>query len=753
MDQEAQDRFAWRMFLGLVQCIFVICAVHNFITPHHLLSTELCFAAFLITFFAMVMELNNHPTRRSFRVQASTEDAEGQWTVSLEQEHRNREIIEELGYGPCPLDHNGNWLLALSEQEWTAIEAEARLILDELAVQNGSLTTEQQTHLEQSIARRYRIRQQVALSMQEWVNKYYLWRQGLAAPILAPLPYRPSPIPRNPFMGQGGETSLMFTPFEGSALQLVPRANRTADDILQFLPSPSHSSGEFIGLTDASDRHYPIHFQVNHPSEAPLPTSTLLHNKMSSIFTPSVVKEESINTQQALQFLMEPMKNKERATSWLLKLFGETSTHSSGSEFLSSKSRSFPTLYTQMPSQVLGPAQLLPPLDHHISLMPSEAPSFRLLSPAQSESGDPSDLPIHLYGNNGLWNPEYLARRLCSVFTCMNNPQPNYIALACLPVKCMIVAPWYEHPLPTTMWPWESSEEFQPYIMGWTPTPEELFPLDMGDIFALFFLKEDIYYPWLRQLGYQTAWNTSQFRKAWLKDEVQYANGEKRCFCSLLFVQKRFAEFVDQISDHVVNAEARKVTILNQDAVASLLALGVNDLGDWLLSNNFWHYFTDACSPHYLPYAGNVTRTLRPRRAWYYFPSSQIRTVIHRAMNLASFEVLLLFCNTSKDWAKLAQYIPFVKLFPTQVLATTRKGLLWSDTRIESLIFPSCVLEYWSDDSGLAGFFFRSSKKIYNPHYFETLDFISAEELTWEKDPSPGKRKSLDACDGLQERL
>ena len=122
-------------------------------------------------------------------------------------------------------------------------------------------------------------------------------------------------------------------------------------------------------------------------------------------------------------------------------------------------------------------------------------------------------------------------------------------------------------------------------------------------------------------------------------------------------------------------------------------------------------------------------------------------------MNLASFEVLLLFCNTSKDWAKLAQYIPFVKLFPTQVLATTRKGLLWSDTRIESLIFPSCVLEYWSDDSGLAGFFFRSSKKIYNPHYFETLDFISAEELTWEKDPSPGKRKSLDACDGLQERL
>ena len=65
----------------------------------------------------------------------------------------------------------------------------------------------------------------------------------------------------------------------------------------------------------------------------------------------------------------------------------------------------------------------------------------------------------------------------------------------------------------------------------------------------------------------------SHSRKAWLKDEVQYANGEKRCFCSLLFVQKRFAEFVHSISDHVVNAEVRKVTILNQDAVVSLLTV------------------------------------------------------------------------------------------------------------------------------------------------------------------------------------
>ena len=269
MDQGAQDRFAWRMFLGLVQCIFAIRTVHNFITPDPLLSTELCFAAFLITFFTMVIELNNHPTRRSFRVQATTEDAEGRWSVTLERERRERETIEEMGYGPRPLDHNGNRLLALSNQERVAIEAEAQLILDELAIQNGTLTAAQQTSLERSIARCYQTRQRIAPSMRQTIEELALWQQGLQAPVSAPPPYRALPMHRNPFRGTGGEVSLMFTPFRGSELQLVPRENRSSDDIVQSLPSPSRTSGEFIGLTDASDRHYPIHFQVNHPFEAP----------------------------------------------------------------------------------------------------------------------------------------------------------------------------------------------------------------------------------------------------------------------------------------------------------------------------------------------------------------------------------------------------------------------------------------------------------------------------------------------------
>lgn len=236
-------------------------------------------------------------------------------------------------------------------------------------------------------------------------------------------------------------------------------------------------------------------------------------------------------------------------------------------------------------------------------------------SPTPSSNGDPNDVPIHLYGNNGQWNPEILAKRLRSVYARVNLPEPNYIPLAIIPVERVIIAPWYEHPLSTTVWPRESSGEFEPYILGWTPVPEEIFPLGMGDIFALFFLREDVYYPWLRALGFQTARNTSRFRKAWIRNEVQYANGEKRCFRSLLFIQKRFAEFVCSIADHVVNPEARKVTILNREAVASLLALSVDDRGNWNLSDDFWHYFTDARGPHALPYAGNFSRTLRARRA------------------------------------------------------------------------------------------------------------------------------------------
>lgn len=269
MDQEAQDQFAWRLFLGLVQCLFALHTVHTFVYPHPLVSTELCFAAFLISFFAMVIELSNHPTRRSFRIQASTEDTEGRWSITLEREHIHQEIEEEVGYGHRPIDHNGNHMRALSQQQRDAIEAEAHLILDELSLQNESLTSVQQARLKRSIEYRHQMRQVIAPSMTERIHEFALWQQGLAHPILAPPPYHSTPLPWHPFMGTGGEMTLMSTPPEISALQLIPRGDWTTSAIVKSLPSPRNPSGEFIGLTDASDRHYPIHFQVNHPSEAP----------------------------------------------------------------------------------------------------------------------------------------------------------------------------------------------------------------------------------------------------------------------------------------------------------------------------------------------------------------------------------------------------------------------------------------------------------------------------------------------------
>ena len=79
------------------------------------------------------------------------------------------------------------------------IEVEAQLILDELAVQNGTLTAAQQASLEWLIAWQYRTRQQIALTMHKTIHKLALWQQGLSAPIRAPPPYHALPQPRNLF--------------------------------------------------------------------------------------------------------------------------------------------------------------------------------------------------------------------------------------------------------------------------------------------------------------------------------------------------------------------------------------------------------------------------------------------------------------------------------------------------------------------------------------------------------------------------
>jgi len=45
-------------------------------------------------------------------------------------------------------------------------------------------------------------------------------------------------------------------------LELAERPGITASNIVQSLPSPGQTSGEFIGLTDSSNRSYSIQYQV-----------------------------------------------------------------------------------------------------------------------------------------------------------------------------------------------------------------------------------------------------------------------------------------------------------------------------------------------------------------------------------------------------------------------------------------------------------------------------------------------------------
>jgi len=107
MDRNTEDRFTWRLFLCVMQFLLARQGVQAFLYPHPVISTELCFAVFLIAFFTLVMEMNQTPDGHWFIVQASTEDRQGHWTITLEQECFMR-----------------------SNQEWSRIEAQAQARLD-----------------------------------------------------------------------------------------------------------------------------------------------------------------------------------------------------------------------------------------------------------------------------------------------------------------------------------------------------------------------------------------------------------------------------------------------------------------------------------------------------------------------------------------------------------------------------------------------------------------------------------------------
>jgi len=222
MDRNAEDRFTWRLFLCVMQFLLAGRGVQLLLYPHPVISAELCFAAFLIAFFTLVVDMNQTPEGRRFIVQASTGDSQGRWTVTLERErfmHSNQE-------------------LSLIERQ--AAEARRR-------IEGPIRVPTMSEYLEQ----RLRDRQDEFYSVHP--------RSGIQLPpprYYARLAANETLVLDNDGIPYGGN------PPAYDRLELAERPGVTASNIVQSLPSPGHTSGEFIGLTDNSNRSYSIRYQV-----------------------------------------------------------------------------------------------------------------------------------------------------------------------------------------------------------------------------------------------------------------------------------------------------------------------------------------------------------------------------------------------------------------------------------------------------------------------------------------------------------
>ena len=115
-----------------------------------------------------------------------------------------------------------------------------------------------------------------------------------------------------------------------------------------------------------------------------------------------------------------------------------------------------------------------------------------------------------------LLDPHYLAFILQLVYEWVQNPKPNFPSCIVVPVEGLIYLRWYKYPKPTIhlkdytihcninevyVQATTFRMDHRSCILSFSPTVTNLFPSGQGDIFSLFFLKEDICYPWLRSAG------------------------------------------------------------------------------------------------------------------------------------------------------------------------------------------------------------------------------------------------------------
>jgi len=179
-------------------------------------------------------------------------------------------------------------------------------------------------------------------------------------------------------------------------------------------------------------------------------------------------------------------------------------------------------LYTPTSHRAISPPLFIPKQQERESSITSTDPHY-----------DPNNVVFH----NPLLDPQYLAFLLHLVYQRVQNPNSNFFSSSIVPVEHIITAPWFEHPDPIVhledfsvhathndfyIQPTPYREDHHFCILGFTLMVADLFPTGQGDIFSLFFLKEDVCYPWLQSIGLHIAWNKSRFRQAWLQGEVDF---------------------------------------------------------------------------------------------------------------------------------------------------------------------------------------------------------------------------------------
>jgi len=221
----------------------------------------------------------------------------------------------------------------------------------------------------------------------------------------------------------------------------------------------------------------------------------------------SIPSLKTVLTKEALNQLLEPVRDSVQREERLWSLYiGPAWTHCSLTPYSIPTTRGNPSmsmgLYTPTCSRLLSPTatEFIPKQYERESSIESTDSQF-----------DPNN-----HFHNPLLDPRYLVFLLRLVYQRARDPAPNFASCIIVPLERLIYILWFENPSPVvhleestvrctrtefSIQPTTYPEDHQGCILGFTPAVTDLFPNGQGDIFSMFFLKEDMCYPWLWSLG------------------------------------------------------------------------------------------------------------------------------------------------------------------------------------------------------------------------------------------------------------